>query len=1184
MNNTSLNRSLILSTERIGNSLRGGLPVWMTVCLILACTSPALAQVALVFQQGVGGYAGTHDTTLQSGDVGNVLGTAGEWEWDGEDAGGINIGLLRFDDIVGANPGQVPPGSTVLNAVITLLVTNEGGAGEIATMHELLIPFDDAVGYSGFGDGGGPQPGVNHEAAVTASIDGPPAGAVVRITVTESVRKIVAGETFHGWIVIPDPAGTNGVGVASSESGGNGPILTVTIEGASPPDVRRTLSRQLYDASGSINVSLEVSLVGGINDATIVETIPSGWTASGISDGGTFANGAITWNLPGFTGTSTLTYVVQAPASPADQVSFDGVVNDTLVVLGDSTAELRQGVGIFEHHTDIGAPGAEGSATFDAGTSEYEVVGSGHDIWDAADDFHFALNEITGAFSIRAEVFADVRDGDATWTKAGLMVRDNLSAGSANGFGLVRSDQQFRPQWRGTQGSSSEAGALVSDYTGEIEIERIGTTVNFYYFQDDVRVFHSSMEVPGLQDPVYVGLAVTSHNTGSLSAGFFTNMAIAEYPATVGRRLPATSGPVGRPLQGVSLTADVREGQSANLTITETAPAGWTVSNLNPSAGSASLDADGNIVWTISGATGSPTLTYDATPPEGALGGQWSGTASAGSLTFPISGTANWNAFPTLYRTGNVLAVGVWNESNGSSDLAATAELSDNNGVIYVQDSSAPGGWPQGTTFRWKTVLFDDGAGEEEPGWMLREFTGDTPENDWIEQTDIGFTIGHGGNDGENGETLLETFDETVYTRSIFDIADPDSIVEMTLKLEGDDAALAWLNGVYIGFAGAGNSDRGEVPPDFVYDTTTDPDSGGVSPNPSTYLQAEARIFTIQVKERTWTVDRSIPATHFIPGTPIGGITLTADLGSSPLDITVTETPPSGWGVSNLSPSSGSADVDAGGNIIWTLTGATGTQTLTFDVAPPSDATMSVDWSGSSTNGTVTLDTSGPTSLGISPPLYRTGNVLAIGVYNESNTSSDLAASADLSDNNGFIYVQDTGAPGGWPVTTTFRWKTVLFDDGTGAEEPGWQLRDFANDTAANGWTEQTGVGFTIGHGGNDGENGETLLTTADETVYTRSIFDAQAYESIMEMTLKLEGDDAALAWLNGVYIGFAGAGNSDRGEVPPDFVFDTTTDPDSGGVSANPATYTQSQARTWTFPLNLVDGPDVPVTDWPLY
>lgn len=504
------------------------------------------SQIPVVFQQGLGGYEGTHDTFFMTGDPVAINYEQDEWEWDGEDAGGFNFGFLRFDDIVGANPGQIPPDSTVIDAFLTLHVTNEGDAAQIATMHELLIPFNEESDLIDFGDGFEPRSGIDYTETPLHEIPGPSNGAVLRLEVTDSIRKVLQSGDNFGWIFIP--GGTNGVSVASSEASSNRPLLMITIEGDEPPTGVREISSNGSIARGftpakALDISITVSLSVGAKDVKVVETIPTGWTATDISDGGSLANGVITWNIAGLSGSKTVTYKVTPPASPSSIAVFSGIIND----------------------------------------------------------------------------------------------------------------------------------------------------------------------IPGLMD-----------NTSIMM-------------------------------------------------------------------------------------------------------------------------------FSPLYKTGNVLAIGVWNESNTSSDLAVTAELTDNNGVIYAQDSSAEGGWPSSTIFRWKTVLYDNGAGQEEPGWYLRDYSGDTEANGWIIQTDIGFTVGHGGNDGENGETLLGVDEETVYTRSIFDAQNYNTITELTLKLEGDDAALAWLNGVYIGFVGAGNSDRGETPPNYVFDTTTDPDSGGVDANPSTYAQSEAGIFTIPV-------------------------------------------------------------------------------------------------------------------------------------------------------------------------------------------------------------------------------------------------------------------------------------------------------------------------------------------------
>ena len=167
-----------------------------------------------------------------------------------------------------------------------------------------------------------------------------------------------------------------------------------------------------------------------------------------------------------------------------------------------------------------------------------------------------------------------------------------------------------------------------------------------------------------------------------------------------------------------------------------------------------------------------------------------------------------------LYKTGNVLAVGAWNANTNSSDLTVTAQLTDNNGTVYAQDSSEAGGWPLDTIFRWKTVRYKNGSGSELSEWRNRDFD----DSDWNQADGTGFTLGYGSN-GESGETSLDSTSMTVYTRSIFDCPDYESINGFELKLEGDDAVAAWINGVYIGFAGVSASTTLQSPENFLYNS-----------------------------------------------------------------------------------------------------------------------------------------------------------------------------------------------------------------------------------------------------------------------------------------------------------------------------------------------------------------------------
>lgn len=189
----------------------------------------ATAQITFEFQQGVNGYEGTSDTYFQSGNPERVRGSAQEWEWDGSDANGSNFGALRFDDIIGNDINQIPPNSAVIRAYLTLTVSNAGNQNEIGTVHNLLKPFSEAMPLVDFTTNSEPFPGDDYEEDIVAEIPGPAAGDVVEIDVSSSLQRWVSGEEYFGWMFVPDPAGTNGVGIQSSEINESGvPKLIIT--------------------------------------------------------------------------------------------------------------------------------------------------------------------------------------------------------------------------------------------------------------------------------------------------------------------------------------------------------------------------------------------------------------------------------------------------------------------------------------------------------------------------------------------------------------------------------------------------------------------------------------------------------------------------------------------------------------------------------------------------------------------------------------------------------------------------------------------------------------------------------------------------------------------------------------------------------------------------------------------
>jgi len=178
------------------------------------------------FQNGVNGYTGTVDTEIRTSNPTGDLSGADSINIDGVDSGGSVQALLRFDDIFGSGPGRIAPGATILNATLTLNVTNTGG---LTTMHRMVMPWAETDNWNTFGDGVDAN-GTEAAVAVDATPDFGNSGDRV-VDVTQAILAWQAGaETNYGWAFLSTDS--NGTDIESSEaaSTGNRPELIITID------------------------------------------------------------------------------------------------------------------------------------------------------------------------------------------------------------------------------------------------------------------------------------------------------------------------------------------------------------------------------------------------------------------------------------------------------------------------------------------------------------------------------------------------------------------------------------------------------------------------------------------------------------------------------------------------------------------------------------------------------------------------------------------------------------------------------------------------------------------------------------------------------------------------------------------------------------------------------------------
>lgn len=172
--------------------------------------------------------------------------------------------------------------------------------------------------------------------------------------------------------------------------------------------------------------------------------------------------------------------------------------------------------------TDVGSVMAAGSATF-AGDA-FTVNGSGADIWDSADAFHYVYMTLPGDGT--AIIRMPNLSGSHEWAKSGLMIRQSLSPSAPHHFLLRSVAHGAAWQWRLAAGEAtqhSDVAPLASSGSIWYRIERVAGIVRLAYSLEFPAVTEWTPigEAPFPMGEALIGLAVTSHADGTLARGTF---------------------------------------------------------------------------------------------------------------------------------------------------------------------------------------------------------------------------------------------------------------------------------------------------------------------------------------------------------------------------------------------------------------------------------------------------------------------------------------------------------------------------------------------------------------------------------------------------------------------------------------------------------------------------------------
>ncbi len=219
-----------------------------------------------------------------------------------------------------------------------------------------------------------------------------------------------------------------------------------------------------------------------------------------------------------WTPTSTGNHLIDAYVDDIDRIEELDENNNVLVTSIDVTSSSN----LPEPwaNGDVGNVGSVGSVMHELGT--FTVNGSGEDIWNNQDGFHFVHQSLQGD----GEIIARVTDVEYTddWAKAGVMIRESLDDNSKHVMTVLTPHSEICFQRRTQNGGGSNHTGVMASIPYWVKVTRTGNTFTGYMSGSGTEWTLIDSVTIDMADDVYMGLAVTAHNNSTLCTAVFDNV------------------------------------------------------------------------------------------------------------------------------------------------------------------------------------------------------------------------------------------------------------------------------------------------------------------------------------------------------------------------------------------------------------------------------------------------------------------------------------------------------------------------------------------------------------------------------------------------------------------------------------------------------------------------------------
>ena len=385
---------------------------------------------------------------------------------------------------------------------------------------------------------------------------------------------------------------------------------------------------------------------------------------------------SVTWSVYSGVGTIGSSGLYTAPVDGSGTATVRAVTSTGQILYANAELVISN---IFTGNQDIGSFTPAGSYNENSGI--YTVDGAGSDIQGTSDQLQFAYLSLTGSGTITARV--DSVENTNAWAKAGVMFRNTLAANSANAFLAMTPGNGATFQYRSSTNGSTDwmnTAGLSAPYW--VRLTRSGNSFTAYRSADGTTWTQiGSTAAITMNSTVFVGLAVTSHSSGTLCTSIFSNVSVTTpdtTPPTVtinqaaGQVDPANVSPINFT---VVFSEPVTDFATGDVTLSGTA--GATTATVTGSGTTYNV--------AISGTTANGTVVASllaGAAHDAANNPSLASTSTDNTVTFSSLPLGDYNQDGTVDAADYT----VWRDSLGANVAAFAGADGSGNGVVDQAD------------------------------------------------------------------------------------------------------------------------------------------------------------------------------------------------------------------------------------------------------------------------------------------------------------------------------------------------------------------------------------------------------------------------------------------------------------------------------------------------------------------